>query len=100
MFEREIEWFAQRLTGRVEMEVTPYQLGRVQFQGTSWFARLNDPSYYDVIRAGEVVLVLGREGSTTLIVMPIDISVQASDNDHTQDNHRPTRNGWWQWLAS
>jgi len=101
MFELpEIEWFAQPLRGEVESSITGYQVGRVSFRGTSWFARLDDPSYHSALKAGDPVMVLGREGCTTLVVMPFGIVSRQPKRDRVQATPEEKRNSWWQWLAS
>jgi hypothetical protein len=99
----EVRWFAQPLRGEAESEIRGDRLGRVTFQASSWYARLEDPNYHGVVRAGDPVMVLGQEGCTRLIVMPVtDGSWQSKreQHDRTIRKREEIRNSWWQWLAS
>ena len=54
---------------RVEQPISFDEAGRVSFRGTSWRARLSTGGATAEI--GSKVLVLGRQSSTTLLVMPL-----------------------------
>jgi membrane protein implicated in regulation of membrane protease activity len=53
--------------GQMMTDLVPGELGRVRYEGGSWAARCEDPTL--AIAAEAKVLVVGREG-TTLLVLP------------------------------
>jgi membrane protein implicated in regulation of membrane protease activity len=53
--------------GQMLTDLAPGELGRVRYEGGSWAARCEDPTL--AIDAEAKVLVVGREG-TTLLVLP------------------------------
>jgi len=56
----------------VDQAIAPNMLGRVSFQGTSWFARFVDTSCDVSVLPGQRVHVVDRQG-LTLLVKPLDV---------------------------
>lgn len=53
------------LEAKVEQKIPQGESGRVSFRGTSWKARMDNQTSAE---AGQKVLVIGRQSSTTLLV--------------------------------
>jgi membrane protein implicated in regulation of membrane protease activity len=63
-----VHLFKERLSGRVESEVTVNKRGRVKCQGVSWTASLYSTDNFHRIEREQAVDVIGREGNTLLIL--------------------------------
>jgi membrane protein implicated in regulation of membrane protease activity len=60
-------WFAEVAQGYVEETITPTQVGRIRFRGSFWKAELADCTCR-LVKPGELVQVVGRQGITLLVV--------------------------------
>lgn len=71
VFPETIEVFPQPVLGKVDLSIAPSHLGRVNALGSIWYARFYDSSCQNVMRPGDRVAVIGRQG-ITLLVMPMN----------------------------
>jgi membrane protein implicated in regulation of membrane protease activity len=55
--------------GIVVLSIAPLQPGRVQYQGTSWPARLDQSGNLATLLSGQPVFIIGRQ-ELTLLVAP------------------------------
>ena len=67
VFSSTIQWFAEQFEGKVEQTICLNKPGRVKFRGSFWKAILTHPNCR-IVKPGEVVKVLGRQGITLLVV--------------------------------
>lgn len=63
----ETELFPKPLPAKVLWAIAPNHPGRVEFQATSWAARLYQSDSYSTVLADHWVAVVGREGNTLLV---------------------------------
>jgi len=68
LFDNTPELFPFFSIARVEQSISSTHRGRVAWQGTSWFAQFYDATCQVTTTPGAIVLVLGRQGNTLLVL--------------------------------
>jgi membrane protein implicated in regulation of membrane protease activity len=84
----EIINFSQASPGTVEETISPTQVGRIRFQGTSWPARFYNPNEQATVAPDDHVDVIARQGITLFIVPASSPNSVQSPQPESQEDSR------------